>query len=73
MSGRTTGDLLQAMRGFQESRTLLTAVELDAFGAVGEGATAAAAAACMGTDPRATEMLLTARAWRVDGGNETLG
>jgi len=46
--------------GFQESRVLLSAVELDAFTAVGSGARAAEAAARMGTDPRATEMLLNA-------------
>lgn len=53
-------DLIETMRGFQESRVLLTAVELDLFTAVGEGSTAAAAAAKLATDPRATEALLNA-------------
>ncbi len=50
------------MRGFQESRILLTAVELDLFTAVGEGATAAQVARKAGTHPRATETLLNALA-----------
>ena len=52
--------LAQAARGFQESRVLLTAVELDLFTAVGEDASAAEVAKRAGTDPRATEMLLNA-------------
>jgi predicted O-methyltransferase YrrM len=47
-------------RAFMESRALLTAIELDVFTAVGEGATADEAAARMGADARATEMLLNA-------------
>jgi len=46
------------VRGFMESRALLTAIELDAFGAIADGATAGKAAARMGTDTRATEALL---------------
>lgn len=53
-------DLVQMMRSFQESRILLTAVELDVFTAIGKGATASQAAAALRTDPRATEMLLNA-------------
>jgi len=53
---------MQTIRAFQESRVLLTALELDLFTAVGEGATAARVAAALETDPRATEMLLNARA-----------
>lgn len=53
-------DFLQALRAFQESRVLLTAIELDLYSAVGEGATAAEVARRLGTDPRATEMLLNA-------------
>lgn len=53
-------DLVQMMRAFQESRLLLTAVELDVFTAIGKGATANQAAAALRTDPRATEMLLNA-------------
>lgn len=45
---------------FQASRAFLTAVELDLFTAVGDGASTAEAAERMGTDPRASEMLLNA-------------
>jgi SAM-dependent methyltransferase len=55
---RTLPDLLQAMRGFQESRVLLTAMELDILPACGAGANADAVAAVIGCDPRATGMLL---------------
>lgn len=51
-------DLVLMMRGFQESRALLSAIELDLFTAVGSGETAAGVAAKLGTDARATEMLL---------------
>jgi len=57
---RTLPDLIQAARGFQESRALLTALELDLLPACGAGATAEAAAAATGCDPRATGMLLNA-------------
>ncbi|MDR3671030.1 MAG: methyltransferase [Holophaga sp.] len=57
---RTLPDLLQALRGFQESRVLLTALELDILPAVGAGADAAAVAAKAGCDPRAAGMLLNA-------------
>jgi predicted O-methyltransferase YrrM len=57
---RTFEDLTQAMRGFQEARILLTAVELDIFNAAGDGATAAAIASTIRADPRATTMLLDA-------------
>jgi len=53
-------DFLQSLRAFQESRALLTSLELDVYTVVGSGATAAEAAARLGTDPRATEMLLNA-------------
>jgi SAM-dependent methyltransferase len=59
---RTLPDLIQAARGFQESRALLTALELDLLAAVGDGAGAAQVAAAAGTDPRATAMLLNALA-----------
>jgi len=55
-------ELNDRIRGFQESRVILTALELDLFTAVGEGAGAEAVAARMGTDARATEMLLNALA-----------
>lgn len=48
------------LRGFQSSRVLLTAVELDVFSAVGTGATAGDVADRIGTDGRATEALLNA-------------
>jgi (2Fe-2S) ferredoxin/ubiquinone/menaquinone biosynthesis C-methylase UbiE len=59
-AGALPDDLAQTIRGFQDSRAILTAIELDAFTAVADGASAAQAAAKMGTDPRATEMLLNA-------------
>jgi SAM-dependent methyltransferase len=45
-----------------EARVLHTAVRLDLFAAVGDGATAAEAAAARGLDPRATELLMNAMA-----------
>jgi ubiquinone/menaquinone biosynthesis C-methylase UbiE/DNA-binding CsgD family transcriptional regulator len=57
---RTLANLIQSARAFQESRVLLTALELDVFTTIGEGATAAEVALKLGTDPRATEMLLNA-------------
>ncbi|MGO9239558.1 MAG: methyltransferase [Bryobacteraceae bacterium] len=53
-------ELMQTMRGFQESRVLLTAVELDLFTAVGEGAPAETVAARLDTAPRASAQLLNA-------------
>jgi len=61
-AGVLPDELTQIIRGFQESRALLTAIELDAFTAIGAGADAAAVAARLGTDARATEMLLNALA-----------
>ncbi|MGO8786826.1 MAG: methyltransferase [Terriglobia bacterium] len=55
-------DLNQTLRGYMESRALLTALELDVFTAVGNGATAADIAKKISTHPRATEMLLNALA-----------
>ncbi len=52
--------MMQTIRAFQESRVLLTAVELDVFTVVGSGATAEQVAATLRTDARATEMLLNA-------------
>jgi (2Fe-2S) ferredoxin/predicted O-methyltransferase YrrM len=59
-AGAPPDELLQIVRGFQESRALLSAIELDLFSALGEGANAASVAARLKTDPRATEMLLNA-------------
>ena len=50
----------QIARGFQASRVLLTAVELDLFTAVGSGSTAAEVAVRLSADTRAVEMLLNA-------------
>ena len=57
---RSLQSLMQAGRAFQESRVLLTAIELDVFGALGEGASVAELSSQLGTDARATEMLLNA-------------
>jgi len=62
MQPLTFDELQSKMRGFQESRILLTAVELDLFTHVGTGANAADVARRAGTDPRATEILLNALA-----------
>jgi predicted O-methyltransferase YrrM len=56
----TFDELSQIMRTAQESRTLLTAVELDVFTTVGAGETAAGVATRLSLNPRATEMLLNA-------------
>jgi (2Fe-2S) ferredoxin/predicted O-methyltransferase YrrM len=61
-AGVLPDDLNERIRGFQESRVLLTALELDLFTAVGDGAGAADVAARLHTDPRATETLLNALA-----------
>ena len=61
-AGVLPDDLAQAIRAFQESRAILTAVELDLFTAVAEHPSPSAAAARMRTDPRATEMLMNALA-----------
>jgi 2-polyprenyl-3-methyl-5-hydroxy-6-metoxy-1,4-benzoquinol methylase len=59
-SGEVPEELLLTIRGFQESRVMLTGIELNVFAAVGVGATASQVAAKIGTDSRATEMLLNA-------------
>jgi (2Fe-2S) ferredoxin/2-polyprenyl-3-methyl-5-hydroxy-6-metoxy-1,4-benzoquinol methylase len=59
-TGVLPDNLNSALRGFQESRVLLTAVELDVFTAVGSGAIADEVSARTGSDSRATEMLLNA-------------
>jgi (2Fe-2S) ferredoxin/ubiquinone/menaquinone biosynthesis C-methylase UbiE len=61
-AGVMPDELAQSIRGFQESRVILTALELDLFTAIQSGATAAQAAATAGTEARATEMLLHALA-----------
>jgi (2Fe-2S) ferredoxin/precorrin-6B methylase 2 len=59
-AGVPPDDVTSKIRSFQESRVILTAIELDLFTAVGTGASAAEAAGRIGTDARATEMLLNA-------------
>ena len=61
-AGMLPDDLTQRIRAFQESRVILTAIELDLFTAVGKGANAAEVAQKIGADPRATEMLMNALA-----------
>jgi (2Fe-2S) ferredoxin/predicted O-methyltransferase YrrM len=53
-------DLNQMIRGFMPSRALLTALELDVFTAVENGASAEHVAQRIHADARATEMLLNA-------------
>ena len=53
-------ELERKLRSYRETRVLLTAIELNVFTAVGGGATAGEVAARLGTEPRATEMLLNA-------------
>ena len=59
---RTPEEIQAALRSFMDSRTLLTAIELDLFSAVGEGATGEEVAARIAGEPRATGMLLDALA-----------
>ncbi len=61
-AGVLPDELTERIRGFQESRALLTALELDLFTAVGDGADARQVAARLDSHPRATEMLLNALA-----------
>ena len=61
-SGVLPDELNDRVRAFQESRAILTALDLDLFTAVGSGAAAVEVAAKLHTDPRATEMLLNALA-----------
>ncbi len=62
-AGALPDDLFDLLRGFMASRIALTAIELDVFTAVSRSApaaSAAAVAAALGTDPRATAALLDA-------------
>ena len=61
-AGALPDDLNDRIRAFQQSRVILTALELDLFTAIGEGGVAADIAARIHADPRATEMLLHALA-----------
>jgi (2Fe-2S) ferredoxin/predicted O-methyltransferase YrrM len=59
-AGVVPDDLTAMIRGYQESRILLPAIELDVVTAVGGGATGAEVARKCRTDRRATELLLNA-------------
>src|ERR1019366_1662123 len=61
-AGALPDDLNERIRAFQESRALLTALELDLFTAVGDGAGAVGVATRLGADPRAREMVPNAPA-----------
>src|ERR1039457_1801079 len=61
-AGVLPDDLNDRIRAFQESRAVLTALELDVFTAVGEAAGADEVAGKLHSDRRATEMLLNALA-----------
>ncbi len=61
-AGMLPDELNDSIRGYQESRVMLTALELDLFSAVGDGNPAQAVAATVGADPRATGMLMNALA-----------
>ncbi len=57
-AGILPDDLYEMIRAYMPSRTLLTALELDVFTAVGDGAFAEQIAQKIHADSRATEMLL---------------
>jgi (2Fe-2S) ferredoxin/precorrin-6B methylase 2 len=59
-AGVIPDDLMQIIQGFRPSRIILSAVELDIFTAIGDGATAADVAEKLKLNPRATETLLNA-------------
>lgn len=52
--------LMETLRAYQQSRTILTGVELDVFTALGRGATAGTVARRIRSDRRGTEILLNA-------------
>jgi len=56
----TVEELMNRTRGFQESRAILTGVELNVFECICDGATAAHVAERIGANPRSTAMLLNA-------------
>jgi cyclopropane fatty-acyl-phospholipid synthase-like methyltransferase len=59
-AGVLPDDLTQVIQGFRVSRIILTAIELDIFTAVGDGAPAEKVAMTLGFDVRVTETLLNA-------------
>ncbi len=60
VAGMLPDDVNEMIRGFMPSRVILTALELDAFTAVGDGGTAKQIAGKIQGAVRATEMLLNA-------------
>ena len=60
--GEMPDELWQLINGFRERRTLLTAIELDVFSALGAGASSEEVAGRLATDRRATDFLLHALA-----------
>jgi (2Fe-2S) ferredoxin/predicted O-methyltransferase YrrM len=61
-AGILPDDLNELARSFMPARVLLTALELDVFSSLADGSSAEALAQKIGTEPRATEMLLNALA-----------
>ena len=59
-AGMLPDEIMQMVQGFRESRIILTAIELDMFSAVNDGATSSEIAQKLLTDPRATEMIMNA-------------
>jgi (2Fe-2S) ferredoxin/ubiquinone/menaquinone biosynthesis C-methylase UbiE len=59
-AGVLPDDIVEMIRGFMPSRAVLTALELDVFTAIGEGATAQRVAGRIQCAARATESLLNA-------------
>lgn len=59
-AGAVPDELLRSVRGYQESRILLTALELDVFTAVDGAATAEQVATARGLDVRGARLLLNA-------------
>ena len=59
-AGILPDDICETIRGFMPARTILTALELDLFTAIANGACAAHLATKLHTHPRGTEMLLNA-------------
>jgi (2Fe-2S) ferredoxin/2-polyprenyl-3-methyl-5-hydroxy-6-metoxy-1,4-benzoquinol methylase len=59
-AGMLPDEFQQAVRGYQPSRVLLTAIELDVFTAIGDGSECDEVASKLNTDRRAMEKLLDA-------------
>jgi (2Fe-2S) ferredoxin/SAM-dependent methyltransferase len=59
-AGVVPDEVLGLVRGFQQSRVILTGLELDVFTAVGDGATAETVAQARATDARGMTLLLNA-------------